>query len=182
MTHPPYGDDAQQPAPGYGQPPYGPPQYGPPDQYGRPQYGPPGQYGPPQYGPPGQYGAPGQPGPPPYGQPQFAQAGWDQPQPARRSRRPPFLLGMLVLAAVIGVVLVLPGTRSAALDPQAVQRDVAEQFQEREGVAVQLRCGDDMTVEAGSTYECSGTTADGEAVTIEIAITDEDANYTWDEG
>jgi hypothetical protein len=83
---------------------------------------------------------------------------------------------------VIAVVLLLPGTRSTALDPQAVQRDVAEQFQQREGVAVDLRCGDDMTVEAGRSYECSGTTADGEPVTITIDITDEDANYTWSEG
>ncbi len=195
MTHPPYGDDARErgpggedrpPAPGWGpprspeqqphpgQPPYGAPQYGP---SGQPQHGAP-QYGQPQYGQP-QYGPPGQPG---YGPPQYAQPGWEQPDPPRRSRRPPFLLGLLVLAAVIGIVLALTGTGSTALDPQAVQRDVAEQFQEREGVAVDLRCGDDMVVEAGSTYRCSGTTADGEAVTIEIAITDEDANYTWDEG
>lgn len=156
-----------------------PPQGGQPGQYGQPggQFGglpgQPGQYGQPQYGPPGQ---------PPYGQQQYAPAGWEQPQRPRRSRRPPFLLGLLVLAAVIGVVLLLPGTRSTALDPQAVQRDVAEQFQQREGVEVDLRCGDDMTVEAGRSYECSGTTADGEPVTITIDITDEDANYTWSEG
>jgi hypothetical protein len=171
MTHPPYGDDAWErgrgddalPAAGerprHGEPPGGQPQFGPPG------YGPPGQYGPPQYGPP-----------------PFAPSGWEQPQQPRRSRRPPFLLGLLVLAAVIGVVLVLPGTRSAALDPQTVQRDVAEQFQQREGVAVDVRCGDDMTVVAGRSYECTGTTADGEKVTITIAITDEDASYTWDEG
>ncbi len=185
---PPYGapqygppGQPQHGTPQYGQPQYGAPQYGAPQygqpQYGQPQYGQP-QYGQPQYGQP-QYGPPGQPG---YGPPQYAQPGWEQPDPPRRSRRPPFLLGLLVLAAVIGIVLALTGTGSTALDPQAVQRDVAEQFQEREGVAVELRCGDDMVVEAGSTYRCSGTTADGEAVTIEIAITDEDANYTWDEG
>jgi hypothetical protein len=63
-----------------------------------------------------------------------------------------------------------------------VQRAVAEQFQQREGVGVELRCGDDMTVEAGRAYECSGTRADGEQVTVTITITDEAANYTWSEG
>ena len=39
-----------------------------------------------------------------------------------------------------------------------------------------------MTVDAGATYECTGTTADGEDVTLQIPITDEDsAAYTWTE-
>ena len=66
--------------------------------------------------------------------------------------------------------------------PAAVERDVAAQFQEREGVSVELDCGDDMEVIEGATYECDGTTADGESVTLRIAITDEkSAAYTWTE-
>ena len=39
-----------------------------------------------------------------------------------------------------------------------------------------------MEVTAGATYECTGTTAAGEEVTLQIAITDEDsAAYTWTE-
>jgi hypothetical protein len=83
---------------------------------------------------------------------------------------------------VIGTVLLLVRMGTTALDPQAVQRAVAEQFQQRQGVGVELRCGDDMTVEAGRAYECSGTRADGEQVTVTITITDEAANYTWSEG
>jgi hypothetical protein len=194
MTHPPYGDDERDrssgndaPPPGWGrhgQPPSGPPPAGP-SPYGPPQFGPPGsappQYGQPQYGQP-QFGPP-QYGEPQYGQPQYGQPGW-APVPQRRRSRLPLLLalalGVLVLA--VGAALFLPQLRTPALDPQAVQRDVAEQFQQREGVAVELRCGEGMTVEPGRSYECSGTTADGEPVTITIAISDEDANYTWAEG
>ena len=88
--------------------------------------------------------------------------------------------GVLVLIAVV-VVLVM-SLQSTVLDPAAVERDVAAQFQEREGVSIELDCGDDMEVTEGATYECSGTTADGESVTLRIAITDEEsAAYTWTE-
>jgi len=63
-----------------------------------------------------------------------------------------------------------------------VERDVAAQFEEREGVAIDLSCDEEMRVRAGDTYECTGETADGEEVTLEITITDEDsAAYTWTE-
>jgi hypothetical protein len=72
--------------------------------------------------------------------------------------------------------------QSTVLDPTAVERDVAAQFEEREGVAVELSCPGEMTVESGSSYECTGTTADGEDVTLQIRIEDEDsAAYTWTE-
>jgi hypothetical protein len=60
-----------------------------------------------------------------------------------------------------------------------VQRDVAAQFEQREGVAIDLSCDQEMTVEAGRSYRCDGTTADGEQVTITIRVTDRDGDYTW---
>jgi hypothetical protein len=89
-------------------------------------------------------------------------------------------VGILVLIAG-GVVLAL-SLSSSVLDRNAVERDVAAQFEEREGVAVELDCAEEMKVESGATYECTGTTADGEDVTLEIAISDEEsAAYTWTE-
>jgi Domain of unknown function (DUF4333) len=187
------------PTPSYGQPapPYGqPPQYGQTPQYGQPGYGQPQS---PPYGQPPapQYGAP-QPAPPAYGQPGYGQpqAAYGAPQygapqyppaqygaPAEKSKVGLIALatgGVLVLIAVV-VVLVM-SLQSTVLDPAAVERDVAAQFQEREGVSIELECGDDMEVTEGATYECSGTTADGESVTLRIAITDEQsAAYTWTE-
>jgi hypothetical protein len=175
--NPPYG----QAQPGqYGQPPYGQPQ---PGQYGQPAYGQPQPYGQAQPGPYG-YGQP-QPQPqygtPPYGAPgqQFGQ----QAGPAEKSKVGLIALvtgGLLVVIALV-VVLVM-SLQSTVLDPAAVERDVAAQFEQREGVAIELDCADDMEVNEGATYECSGTTADGESVTLRIAITDADsAAYTWTE-
>jgi hypothetical protein len=161
----PYGGQF---APGtYGQAPYG-------GQYG-------GQYGPGTYGQTGQqFGGPypaAYPGPyaGPYGAPGQAAGA-----PAKK-RRTGLLVGLLALVAVVVVAVValatnLGGTR---LDASAVQRDVAAQFQQREQVAVQLSCPDDMRVTVGRTYTCTGRTADGQDVRLTITITGEDAHYTW---
>ncbi|MGY1802286.1 DUF4333 domain-containing protein [Blastococcus sp. SYSU D00922] len=183
---PSYGAPAQPQQP-YGQPPsgqqYGQPSYGAPQYqqpYGSPQQPPSQPYGAPQYGQQ-QYGQQpyGQ-----YGQQPFGQQPYDRPAAAPSKSRVGLIAGvtagLLVLIALV-VVLVM-NLSSTVLDRNAVQRDVATQFEEREGVAVELSCDDEMKVEAGATYTCTGTTADGEDVTLEIAITDEDtAAYTWTE-
>jgi hypothetical protein len=158
---PRYGPNPQDQPPFYGQP--APPPYGQP-------YGPPSQYGPPVYGPP-QYGLPGEPfGGPPPGPPAKSKVG---------------LIAVLTLVAlvVIAAAVVLVRTfQSTVLDAASAERDVAAQFQDREGVAIELACPDDMAVRKGATYTCTGTTADGESVTLRLAITDaKTAAYTWTE-
>ena len=106
-------------------------------------------------------------------------------QPARTS-------SATVAAIVAGAVLLLLGVLvvvlamtlgPTVLDRAAVERDVAAQFEELEGVAIDLNCPDEMRVESGAEYTCTGRTAEGEEVTIAIAITDppDDAEYTWTE-
>jgi Domain of unknown function (DUF4333) len=102
--------------------------------------------------------------------------------PPRRSRTGLVLAlaGVLVAAAVAVVLVALLSTE--VLDRAAVERDVARQFQQREGVAVDLSCDHEMTVERGASYECTGTTAQGEEVRLRITVTDErTAAYTWSE-
>jgi Domain of unknown function (DUF4333) len=159
---------------GYGQQPGG---YAPPGQYGQP-----GAHGQP-YGPPAQYGQPGQYGAAPgYGQQPTAQfgGGWEQQPPPRRKRRFGLLFVLLVLALLVGLAFTLPARLGATrLDPDAVQRDVAAQFEQREGVALDLSCDQTMTVTDGAVYECDGTTADDDPVTITITLDGEDGDYTW---
>ncbi|TQN43000.1 uncharacterized protein DUF4333 [Blastococcus colisei] len=171
----PYGDYGQpRPGPGgaYGQP-YGQPPSQPYGQYGHQPYGQAPQHGPAPYGQPQ------------YGQPQYGAAPEPHGQPAASPKSRVGLIaavtaGILLLIAV-GVVLAL-NMSSTVLDRTAVQQDVAVQFEEREGVAVDLECAEEMKVTSGATYECTGTTADGEDVTLQIAITDEQtAAYTWTE-
>lgn len=184
MTNPPHGGQPpgepgppQQPWPQQPWPQPGPQQSGP---WGPPAPGPYGgqpPYGQPPYGPPSPpHGQPwgGQPGPwqPPYGQP---------PAP-RRSRRG-LVAGIVVPAVLLVLAIVLARLfGDTVLDTGRVEKDVAAQFAERYGVAVELTCDDEMQVEQGADYECTGTTADGEEVTLRILITDErTAAYTWDE-
>jgi hypothetical protein len=95
------------------------------------------------------------------------------------------VLIVLGVLAVGGAVLwsryptLLGGT---VLDRGAVERDVAAQFGEREGVAVRLGCPTRMTLTTGAAYTCTGTTDKGEAVRLRITITDaRKATYIWSE-
>jgi hypothetical protein len=157
----------QQAPPPYGQP-YGQQPYGQP--YGQQPYGPAQQYGPPVYGP-FPYGAPGQP----FGAP--------SPGPPAKSKVGLIAVLTLVALVVIAAAVVMVRTfQSTVLDAASAERDVAAQFQEREGVAIDLTCPDDMAVRKGATYTCTGKTADGEAVTLRLAITNaKTAAYTWTE-
>ncbi|MFL6098055.1 MAG: hypothetical protein ACJ71Y_21595, partial [Blastococcus sp.] len=139
---PPYA-----PGPGYGaHPPYGSSPYGhhphhgtgPQAQpYGRPAlpYGVP-PYGTQPYGPP-RYGAPGQQFGPPPGPPQKSKVGLIAVLTG---------VALVVIAAVFVLVMTL---RSTVLDATSAERDVAAQFEQRERVAIELDCPDDMEVRAG---------------------------------
>ena len=211
-TTPPYGPPAPQPygqpMPGYGQPGYGQPGHGQPGQrqpgYGQPGYGQPGQgqqgYGHPGYGQPGQgqpgYGQPGYgSGPyaqppqvygPPYGGQTYGPPGQYAPGSGATQARKSHLrlyLGLAALAALLVLAMVLANVMGpTVLNRAAVERDVAAQFEQREGVAIDLTCDEEMRVETGESYACTGVTADGEEVELQITITDENfAEYTWTE-
>ena len=174
--HPPAPPPAQ--APAYGPPPtYAPPQYAPP-QYPRYQAPPPYArhgYQPPQYAQP-QYGRPVDPyAPQPY------PPGYGAPVKRRRTGLVWALAAVVVVAVAVAVVLSFT-LRTRVLNRSAVERDVAAQFQEHEGVAIRLDCADSMALTTGATYRCVGTTADGERVTLQIRVTDaQKAHYTWAE-
>ena len=174
---PPYGQ------PGYGQPPYGQPGYGQPP-YGQPGYGQPG-YGQPGYGP-GPYAQAPQPHGGPYGAQPYGAPGqyapWSGATRAKKSHLRLYL-GLAALVGLIALAMVLANVLGpTVLNRAAVERDVAAQFEDREGVAIDLTCDAEMRVETGESYPCTGVTADGEEVELQITITDENfAEYTWTE-
>ena len=103
------------------------------------------------------------------------------PEKPRRRLRP--LYGWLVLAAVLAALAVArwAGLGPTLLDDGGVQSDVAEQFEERYDVGVDVDCPRSMQVSEGRDYECDAETDDNEDLTIVVTITDEDpAAYTWD--
>ena len=87
----------------------------------------------------------------------------------------------VLAAAGLAVVLIDPTLFGrTVLDRGAVQRDVAGQFQQREGVAVTLDCPGDMPLVTGGSYRCAGTTATGEHVAVRIVVTaTRPPAYTW---
>jgi hypothetical protein len=202
MSTPPTGEDPQwRPAPDESPTkPQQPPGQGAPERAvpwgapgsGQPSWTPPGQqpsYGPrpapqPAYGPPTQQ--------PPYGPPSGQQpaygppAGWQPGPPPKppRDRKRTWLIAALVAVALLiaaGVALLVYVLSSTILDRAAVEEAVSTQFEQREGVALDLECKRRMIVRPGADYECEGTTADGEEVEIRIEITDENGAYTWAE-
>ena len=135
-------------------------------------------YGPPPSGP-GGWPPPGGAGAP-WGQPPPAWA--PPPPPARRDRTRTLLVAALVVIVVAiagAVALLVYVLSSTVLDRSAVESAVAEQFEQREGVPLELECDERMIVRPGADYECEGTTADGEDVEILITVTDENGAYTW---
>ncbi len=102
--------------------------------------------------------------------------------PRRRRRLRP-LYGWLVVAAVVAALAVArwAGLGPTLLDDGRVQADVAEQFEERYDVGVDVDCPRDMQVSEGRTYACDAETDDHEDLELIITITDEDpAAYSWD--
>jgi hypothetical protein len=83
------------------------------------------------------------------------------------------------VAAVVTFAVLVAGP--GALDPDQVERDVAAEYEEREGVSLDLACPEDMPPESGGVYTCEGTTADGESVDVEVRIADpeDDVDYEW---
>ena len=181
------------PVPQYGQPAPGSPGVGGPgpDQhpYGQPPYGQPG-YGQPGYGQPGYGPGPYAQAPQPHGAPYGAQpygapgqyAPWSGATRAKKSHLRLYL-GLAALVGLIALAMVLANVLGpTVLNRAAVERDVAAQFEDREGVAIDLTCDAEMRVETGESYPCTGVTADGEEVELQITITDENfAEYTWTE-
>ena len=74
-----------------------------------------------------------------------------------------------------------PSSGGMFLDASAVEEAISGQFEEREGVALDLSCDQRMAVEFGAEYQCEGTTADGEDVEILVNLTDDEGTFTWAE-
>jgi hypothetical protein len=85
-----------------------------------------------------------------------------------------------VLAVGVLGVLVSCGLPAGDLDGGTVERDVAAEFEERDGVGLELDCPEDMPVASGEVHLCHGTTSDGAQVTVGIQISDDlDGSYEW---
>ncbi|WP_158544537.1 DUF4333 domain-containing protein [Blastococcus sp. TBT05-19] len=102
------------------------------------------------------------------------------PRPPRMGRL--WALFGVVLALALAPVLLARFVGPDPLDPAVVERDIAAEYEEQRGVALELDCPADMPVTSGEGYTCHGVTADGEPVSVWIQIDDSeglDGSYTW---
>jgi nucleoside phosphorylase len=90
---------------------------------------------------------------------------------------------VVILVLIAGAVVAALTLGPRILSREAVERDVAAQFEELHGVPIEIECPDDMVLESGAEFTCTGITDEGEEVELVIAVTDPpgDAEYTWTE-
>jgi hypothetical protein len=113
--------------------------------------------------------------------PDLAHDGTAAPRRARRFLRP--LYGWLVVAAVVAALAIArwAGLGPTLMEDSRVESDIAEQFEERYDVGVDVDCPRGMQVSEGRQYECEAETDDREDLDLVVTITDEDPPaYTWD--
>ena len=69
----------------------------------------------------------------------------------------------------------------SGLDSTSVEREVAVEYEQRTGDAVEVRCPEDMPKASGEVYACDGTRTDDGVIYIEIQIADpgSDPDYRW---
>ena len=99
--------------------------------------------------------------------------------PAPRTRTLWILAGVVV-AVGFAPGLIVRATAADPLEPAVVERDIAAEFEQREGIALDLDCPRNMPIASGNTYTCDGTTSDGRQLEVSITISDDlDGSYTW---
>lgn len=88
-------------------------------------------------------------------------------------------LALLVTIAVVALVLLLNGARSATLDTASIEADIAARLSAEAGGSVTVICPDSVVVSSGSTFDCDATGDDGTHVTVVVRQTDDQGNVTW---
>ena len=84
---------------------------------------------------------------------------------------------LLVLVAV----LALAGAAcTQTLDRVSLETTLTEQLEEElDETGITVECPDDVEVEAGAVFECSGTSADGATMTVEVTQQDDEGSVEW---
>ena len=116
-----------------------------------------------------------------YGQQPGGQQPWDSAPPKKSNTGliAGIVVGAVVVLGGVGTWLALGPLATTVLDEGQVSTDVSAQFKsEYDEDLTGLSCNDDLVVEDGKTYSCSGQ-ADGEDTTIEITINGDEGEYTW---
>jgi len=89
----------------------------------------------------------------------------------------------LLSAPILAVSLALAGCSigTSELDIPKLEEEIGSGVLEQAGLDVSVECPDQVDIEAGKSFECEVTPADGgAAATAEVTMEDEDGNITWE--
>lgn len=88
------------------------------------------------------------------------------------------LMRTAITAALLAVVAL---ACSATLDTDSLAQQILTGIEDQAGVDItSVECPDDVPVEAGATFECSVTAADGTSGTVTVTQSDDQGNVTWE--
>jgi Domain of unknown function (DUF4333) len=87
-----------------------------------------------------------------------------------------------VVVALAGALSVLAiGCGEETLDTDDLQSTISSGLEEQVGVAPEsVECPDDITVEEGSEFQCTGTAPNGDEFTIDVTQTDDEGNIEFE--
>jgi hypothetical protein len=96
--------------------------------------------------------------------------------------------GMAIAGVVLGVVglvaltvLIVLASMTTQIDTQGLERELRQQIEEQTSTTIAtVECPDDVDVETGGTFECTGTAESGETFTISVVQTDDQGNVRWE--
>jgi hypothetical protein len=87
--------------------------------------------------------------------------------------------GSFVVSLAAAGLLLLTGC-STSIDVGTLESSVQTGLAEQLGGEWTVQCPDSMEVQAGLTTNCMATSADGQAVDVNVTQTDDQGNVTWE--
>jgi hypothetical protein len=81
---------------------------------------------------------------------------------------------------LVGLVAIVAVACGSSLDDERLEDVITEGIQDQTGATVaQIDCPGGQALQAGATFLCTGTTADGQTFEVQVTQTDANGNVNW---
>jgi Domain of unknown function (DUF4333) len=87
-------------------------------------------------------------------------------------------MATLIRAACVGLVVVAAGCGSETLDAPALEAEIKQDLTADVGIAPEaIDCPDEVEIEKGKRFECTGTAPAGDTFKIAVELTNDDGGF-----